>query len=242
VRAALASALLVACAAGAPAQDDWVTKGKGLLGGLGSGSATGLSDGEIGAGLKEALRVGTDRVVGQLGRPGGFASDPAVHIPLPQSLATARTALAAVGKAGLLDDLEARLNAAAEVATPKAKQLFVDAIAAMSLEDVRGILQGPDDSATRYFQGRMSRPLAESMAPVVDASLADVGAVKAYDAAMGEYRALPFVPDAKANLTRYVVEKGMDGIFHYLAEQEAAIRRDPAQRTTELLQKVFGAR
>ena len=59
---------------------------------------------------------------------------------------------------------------------------------------------------------------------------------------MGEYRAIPFVPDAKADLTTYVVEKGMDGIFHYIALEEAAIRQNPAKRTTELLQRVFGAK
>jgi hypothetical protein len=48
------------------------------------------------------------------------------------------------------------------------------------------------------------------------------------------------VPDVKADLTTYVVEKGMDGIFHYIAVEEAAIRQNPAKRTTELLQRVFG--
>jgi hypothetical protein len=80
------------------------------------------------------------------------------------------------------------------------------------------------------------------MQPVVDQSLAEVGAVQAYDNVMGEYRAIPFVPDVKADLTTYVVEKGMDGIFHYIALEEAAIRQNPAKRTTELLQRVFGAK
>ena len=72
-------------------------------------------------------------------------------------------------------------------------------------------------------------------------SLADVGAIQSYDAMMAEYETLPFVPDAKADLTDYVVDKGMDGIFHYVAIEEAAIRNNPAARSTELLQKVFGA-
>jgi hypothetical protein len=37
-----------------------------------------------------------------------------------------------------------------------------------------------------------------------------------------------------------VVDKGMDGIFHYLAQEEAAIRTDPVARSTDLLRKVFG--
>jgi hypothetical protein len=31
----------------------------------------------------------------------------------------------------------------------------------------------------------------------------------------------------------------MDGIFHYMAVEEAAIRKDPVKRTTDLLKKVF---
>ena len=86
----------------------------------------------------------------------------------------------------------------------------------------------------------MTPALAEEMRPVVDDSLSEVGAIKAYETVMGEYESLPFVPDVKADLGDYVVEKGMDGIFHYLAQEEAAIRRDPAKRTTEILQRVFG--
>jgi hypothetical protein len=79
------------------------------------------------------------------------------------------------------------------------------------------------------------------MEPVVEQSLSQVGAVQTYDKIMGEYRTIPFVPDVKADLTTHVVEKGMAGIFHYMAVEEAAIRQNPAKRTTELLQRVFGA-
>jgi hypothetical protein len=141
-----------------------------------------------------------------------------------------------------MDDLELRLNRAAEAATPKAKKLFLDSIQDMTLEDVRRIYEGPDDAATRYFQAKMSEPLAGEMMPIVSDSLSEVGAIKSYDDAMGRYEAIPFVPDVKADLTGYVVDKGMEGIFYYLAKEEAAIRQDPLERTTDLLQKVFGAR
>jgi hypothetical protein len=141
--------------------------------------------------------------------------------------------------AGLADDLETRLNRAAETAAPEAKELFWQAIIDMTLEDVQRIYDGPDDAATEYFKSKMSRPLAERMVPIVEHSLLDVGAIRSYDQMMGQYRALPFVPDVKADLTAYVVEKAMDGIFHYVAEEEAAIRTNPAARTTDLLKRVF---
>jgi hypothetical protein len=78
------------------------------------------------------------------------------------------------------------------------------------------------------------------MRPVVDETLAEVGAIQAYDSMMGQYGKLPFVPDAKADLTEYGLDKTLDGIFHYLAEEEKAIRENPAMRSTEILKKVFG--
>ncbi len=225
-------------------QAGWLDKGKKLLeefSGGQSGSGV-LSNDEIAAGLKEALRVGTDRVVGQLGAVNGFNTDPSVHIPLPDSLKTVQSTLSKVGMSGMMDDLELRLNRAAEAATPKAKQLFLNSIQNMSLDDVRRIYEGPDDAATRYFRAQMSEPLAVDMIPIVNDTLSKVGAIKAYDDAMSRYDAIPFVPDVKTNLTGYVVDKGMDGIFLYLAKEEAAIRQDPLKRTTDLLQKVFGAR
>jgi hypothetical protein len=77
------------------------------------------------------------------------------------------------------------------------------------------------------------------MTPVVDDSLSQVGAVQSYDRMMGKYAGLPFVPDVKANLTDHVVDRGMDGIFYYMAKEEAAIRTNPVKRTTDLLKKVF---
>lgn len=199
-----------------------------------------LSPDEIGGGLKEALRVGIETVVAQLGETDGFNSDPAIHIPLPGSLDNVQSAFRRVGLSSLLDDLELRLNRAAEAAAPKALELFLQAITDMTLDDVMSVYQGSDDSATRYFQAQMSEPLAAEMRPVIDESLADVGAAQSYDSALDRYNSLPFVPQVDADLTSYVVDKGMEGIFHYLAREEAAIRSDPVKRTTELLQKVFG--
>lgn len=226
------------------AQGDWWQKGRELLGDLAPSTETSsrLSSQEVAAGLKEALRVGSETVVGQLGTRGGFNADPEVRIPLPSSLDRVRTALGRVGLSGMLDDLEVKLNRAAEHATPKARELFLQSIEAMTLEDAMGIYQGPPDAATRYFQDRMSEPLAMEMRPLVAESLAEVGAIQSYDAAMGRYRDLPLVPDVKADLTGHVVDQGMEGIFHYLAREEAAIRQNPVKRTTELLQKVFGAK
>lgn len=226
----------------AEAGNNWLDKGKDILKSYGGSSEqSGITVEEIGAGLKDALRVGSDNVVAQLGRVDGFNTDPTVHIPLPKQLNTVKSVLDKVGMSSLLKDLELKLNRAAEVATPKAKKLFSQAITEMSFDDVKKIYEGPEDAATQYFRGKMSPSLAKEMEPVVNDSLSEVGAIQAYDNVMKEYQSVPFVPDVKADLTDYVLEKGMDGIFHYMAKEEAAIRTNPVKRTTDLLKRVFGS-
>jgi hypothetical protein len=134
------------------------------------------------------------------------------------------------------------LNRAAESATPKAKKLFLQAITDMTFDDVKNIYKGPDNSATEYFQNRMSSPLKKEMQPIVENTLSQVGAIQAYDKVIGQYKTLPFVPDVKANLTEHVIQKGMKGIFYYIAKEEASIRKNPAKQTTALLKKVFGVK
>ena len=220
--------------------------GKSMLNQLGKQSVSGqtlggLSETEIGAGLKEALRVGSETVVAQLGKTDGFNADPSIHIPLPENLETVKKALGKVGLSDMLDDLELKLNRAAEAATPKAKELFGNAISEMSIDDVQTIYKGPEDAATQYFRGKMTPELTREMAPVVEESLSQVGAVKSYDEVMGKYKGIPFMPDVKADLNGYVVEKGMDGIFYYLAREEAAIRSNPLKQSTALLKRLFGS-
>jgi hypothetical protein len=231
-----AIAVLVMLPVSAQAQRDPLKRGEGS----GATSAV-LSDQEIGRGLREALKVGVGTVVSQVSATDGYNADPRIHVPLPDSLGTVQKTLARIGMPDLMDDLELRLNRAAEAAAPEARDVFWQAIREMTLDDVRQIYDGPDDAATRYLERIMSDPLIARMRPIVDASLSQAGAVRAYDNALAQYKAIPFVPDAKADLTQHVLERALEGVFLYLGEEEAAIRQNPAKRTTELLQKVFGA-
>jgi hypothetical protein len=240
---AVAILLSLAASQGAVGQGSLFDKAKETLGDYGKSllGPESLSSDEIAAGLREALKVGSERVVQQVGAHDGFNTDPEIHIPLPGALRDVQSMLDRVGMASLADDLELKLNRAAEAAAPEAKALFWQAISEMTLKDVKQIYEGPNDAATQYFKDKMSPTLATRMTPIVDDSLSEVGAIRSYETMMDSYKAIPFVPDVKADLTDYVVDKALDGIFYYVAKEEAAIRQDPAARTTELLRKVFGA-
>ncbi len=230
--------LLAACSAQSSGQSVLDALKDGLQNQDGS---TRLSNDEIRGGLREALSVGMQRVISQVGAEDGFNLDPDIHIPLPRSLQRVDSALSSLGLSALTDDLETRLNRAAEAAAPEAKAIFIDTISNLTVDDARQILTGPEDAATRYFRDQTSTRLSELMRPVIETSLRDVGALQAYESAVTRYQQLPFVPDISADLATYTVDKSMDGIFYYLAKEEAAIRENPLKRSTELLQKVFGS-
>lgn len=225
------------------AAEKWWEKAASLLSASDESQDQGqLDGGEIADAFKQALRMGSETVVTRLGAADGFNADSAIHIPLPGELDRVKSMLATVGMSGAVEDLELKLNRAAEQATPIAKELFVQAISDMTFEDVMTIYQGPNDSATSYFKEKMSPSLAGQMKPIVEDSLSQVGAIQVLDQVMGRYQAIPFARDVDLDMTDYVVQKGMDGIFYYLAREEASIREDPLRQTTDLLKKVFGAR
>lgn len=234
----LFSFFLAGCAAdGGPQLDDLLSGAQSVLGDSAAGP---VSIDEISRGLKEALAKGSGNVVDQLGKSNGFNADPAIRIPLPESLRKAREFAAKFRLEGSFDDLETRLNRAAEEATPKARALFVSAIRSMSVDDAKGILQGPDNAATEYFRGKTGDKLQAQMRPIVQQALAQVGAVSTFNDLLSKYNNIPFAPRVDADLTGHVVEEGSNGIFYYLAQEEKAIRENPLKRTSELLQRVFG--
>jgi hypothetical protein len=246
-RLIIAALLLPTCAW---AQGSLLDIGKGVLqqqmesrgGAAESSSGTrgqSLSSGDIASGLKEALRQGASAVTSRLGRADGFNADPRVHIPLPDTLRSVQQGLKMAGLSGTADELELKLNRAAEAATPQARKIFTDALERMTLDDARAILNGPKDSATQYFKRTMTPDLKSALRPVIDRTVGDAGAVKSYEAMTASAKGLPLVGDGRAMLTDHVVEYALGGIFRYLADEEAAIRSDPAKQTTDLLRKVF---
>ena len=141
-------------------------------------SAGGLSEGEIAAGLKEALATGTERSVARIGKADGFWQNAAVRIPLPDSLKKIEKVLRSVGMNKAVDDFHLSLNRAAEQAVPEAANIFGAAIREMTLADARQILQGPDNAATSYFRGKTTAALTARFKPIVTKATASAGATR----------------------------------------------------------------
>lgn len=205
-----------------------------------SSGGGGLTSATIADGLRQALEIGSKRAVDGLGRKDGFFGSP-YQIPLPKTLQRAREIASPFGIGGMFDDLQLKMNRAAESAAPKAGALFIGAIKQMTFDDVMQIYRGGDDAATRFLRRKTESTLNEQMRPVVDSSLSQVGAVNAFNSAIERFNKLPLVDPVKANLSDHVLGFASDALFQTLAKEEAAIRTDPVKRTTDLLKTVFGA-
>jgi Protein of unknown function (DUF4197) len=210
-----------------------------FLKGLGIGQQSGLSEGKIGAGLKEALQVATGRSVSLTGRPNGYFSNAAIKILMPEKLRSVEQGLRAIGYGPQVDEFVLSMNRAAEQAAPAAKQIFVDAITSMTFDDAKKIFSGGDTAATEFFKAKTTDKLTAAFRPVVDKTMARTGVVQQYQALIGRFDAIPFARSQTFDIDGYVTGKALDGLFHVLAEQEKLIRTDPAARTTALLREVF---
>lgn len=203
----------------------------------------GLSSFEIDAGLRQALEIGADRVAAQIGVKDGFWKDPRIQIPLPGRLGEVQQQLSGLGLSGPLDDLQLRMNRAAEQAVPAGKRIVVDAVKSITIEDAIGLLRGGDSAATDFLRRKTETNLRSTFAPYVETALSSSGAYQTLDNVTSSVPMLATIStDYKSDLTNHAVQFGLDGLFNYLAVEEKKIRDNPVARTTDLLKKVFGSR
>ena len=200
-----------------------------------------LTAAEIDAGLREALTVGTTNVASRLGRENGYFGDARIRIPLPSTYRKIQSNLALIGASGPLDDVELRLNRAAEASVPEARALIIGAVRNMTIEDALGILRGGDTAATDFLRARTETQLKAAFTPHIRTALAQSGAFTALESFASSAGLGGATSSLQADLTSHAVGLGLDGIFLYVADEEKKIRENPVARTTDLLRKVFGA-
>lgn len=201
----------------------------------------GIKPAEASAGIKAALDKGVQVAVSQLGAVDGFLGNPKVRIPLPGFLADASQLLKVTGQGARVDELVTSMNRAAEAAVPLGKKLLVSAVKNMTVADATAVLTGGDDAVTRFFADKTRAPLSEQFLPVVKTATARVGLADRYNRVAGKAAGLGLVKESDANIERYVTEKTLDGLYAVIAEQERALRANPAQAGSAILKKVFGA-
>jgi len=194
---------------------------------------------EIGTALKQALEQGTGKSSDQLSAVDGYFANAEVKILFPPEAQKAEKTLRSLGLNKLCDDVILSLNRAAEGAAKEAKPIFIDAIKQMTLQDVTNILLGNPDAATQYFKRTTTVQLSAKFKPQIQASLDHAGATQYYTTAATTFNKVPFVKKINPDISDYVTQKAIDGLFIQIAKEELNIRQNLGARSTPLMQKVF---
>ena len=210
-------------------------------GGQAAAQLENITNREAVSALKTALEKGSRAAVEGLGRENGFYGDARVKIPLPESLRRAERTLRRFGMGSYADELVLAMNRAAEAAVPEAKQLFVDSVKKMTVQDAKGVLTGGETAGTEYFKRTTSEQLRKRFLPIVRKSTERVGLAQTYNQYAQQAAAFGLVKAEHANLDAYVTQKALDGLYFIVAEEEKKIRKDPVGTASSILKRVFGA-
>ena len=209
-----------------------------------NGSQGSLTTSEVTAGLKEALVKGTDYAVDFSGVKDGFYKNPRLFIPFPEEAEKVKEIALKLGLDNQVNKFEETLNRAAEQAVQEAKPIFVNAITSMSVEDAFGLLKGGDNAATEYLRRKTSAELFSKFEPKVNDAVNQVELTKYWNPLANAYNTATQLTGGEKvdpDLTEYVTNRSIDGLFKLIADEEKQIREDPAARVTDLLKKVFGS-
>ena len=200
-----------------------------------------LTNQDAARGIKGALTDGAASAIGKLGVPGGFFNNPKVKIPLPPALDEISKGLRMLGRGKDADELVATMNQAAEQAVPQSKELLMNAVKTMSVEDAKKILTGGEDSVTQFFRAKTAAPLAVKFLPIVKQATDKVGLAQKYDQFASQGSKLGLIKGDAANIEQYVTDKALNGLYLMIGEEEHAIRQNPAAAGSAIVSKVFGA-
>ena len=198
-----------------------------------------LSSVDISNGLKQALELGIAQGVDLLSQKDGYYGNSLAKILFPEPLQKVDNTLRSIGLGSLADEGVKLLNRAAEDAVTEAKPIFINAVKNLSFSDATAILTGGKNAATDYLKKTTTQSLIQAFSPKIQASLGKVGADQVWSGIIDKYNAVPLVTKVNPDLTSYVTEKAIDGLFLQIAQKEEDIRTNIGSRTTPLLQKVF---
>lgn len=198
-----------------------------------------LTDSQIGMGLRQALEKGVETEVRKLTLKDGFYKNELVKIALPGELQKVDEALRKVGLGSIADEGLKLINRAAEDAVKESTPIFVDAIKEMTISDAKSILLGNENAATRYLKAKTQEELYASFLPIINNSFSEVGADQLWTNAIDKYNSLPFTQKVNNNLSEYVTQEALEGVFTMIAIEESKIRTDIGERSTDLLRQVF---
>jgi hypothetical protein len=201
-----------------------------------------LTETEAALGIREALDHGVSSGIALLNKENGFFNNEAYKVLLPPEAQRIESTMRQLGMGAMVDKAILQINRAAEDAVGAARPVFAEAIRGLTIADALAIVRGSDTAATQYFKQKTTDQLITAFSPIVQSSLEKFSATKYYGDVINTYNRFPTtINKINPDLPAYVVGRTVNALFDQIAKEEIAIRANPAQRTTQILKRVFGA-
>lgn len=206
-----------------------------------SNSTASFTETEAASAIKDALLNGITTGVTKAAAPDGYFKNAFIKVLMPPQAKAMESTLRQIGAGALVDNIILTMNRAAEKAAPQAKNIFINSVSQMTINDAISIVSNQQqDTATKFLERTTTEQLVAAFKPSIKTALDQTLATRYWSQAMTQYNRIPFVSKVNTDLPDYVTRKGISGLFYLIAQEEARIRKDPVARTTDILEKVFG--
>lgn len=198
-----------------------------------------VTENEITTAFKELLENATTKSIERLSSTDGFLNDPEVTISFPDQAQKVEQSLRKIGFNSLCDEFHVSINKAAEAAVSEAGPIFIEAIKNIKFHEASKLLQGSETAITDFLKSKTSTALATKFNPIISENLEKYDAIKKWSKLIKKYNKLPLVKPIQVDLSDYVTAKTIDGVFYYISKEETQIRKNPEDRVSDLIKKVF---
>ena len=113
----------------------------------------------------------------------------------------------------------------------------------MTITDALSIILGNDDAATQYMRKTTTAAITSKVSSVVAKSNEKIKLASYWTPLATKYNAVMMLTggsQVNTDLTQYVTEKAVAGIFKTMAKEEKVVRTKASAQTSSLLRTVFG--
>lgn len=202
-----------------------------------------MNNEEIGGGLREALKLGAQTATRNLSATNGFFGNQLIKILMPPEVRNIEAKMRQFGMGNVVDKAILSMNRAAEDASSQALPILVNAITSFTIQDAVSILNGGDNAATNLLKAKTTPQITEAFRPVISRSMSKYNVEQLWAQVFTTYNSLPIIKSrVNTDLTGYVTEKALSGLFTTVAAEEKKIRLDPVGTGSDIITRVFGSK
>lgn len=185
--------------------------------------------------VKEVLNSSAFRAIKTFSK---LNSDQGIAALLPEEIAPVLNTLKTLGLGEDVDQITKKIGEISGVVLEESSGIMTDAIKEVKFSDAVAIVIGGEDAATQVLREAMYGAVKKRYSARLDQELKNAEVTQYWDMATGTYN-LFAKKKVDTDMSGFLAERAVDGIFLAMGKEETEIRRDPASLGKAVVTKVF---